>query len=52
LSGAALTHGFQITFYVLAAIALAGAVVSGVLIESRAKAAEVETVEDLALEAA
>jgi EmrB/QacA subfamily drug resistance transporter len=51
-SGAALTHGFQITFYVLAAIALAGAVVSGALIESRPRVAEVETVEDLALEAA
>jgi hypothetical protein len=35
LSGSALTHGFQITFYVLAAIAVAGAVLAGVLTESR-----------------
>ena len=36
LSGAALTHGFQITFYVLAAIAAAGAVLAAALTESRA----------------
>src|SRR6266487_4335756 len=31
LSGSALTHGFQITFYALAAIAVAGAVLAGLL---------------------
>jgi EmrB/QacA subfamily drug resistance transporter len=36
LSGAALNHGFQITFYVLAAIAAAGAVLAAALTESRA----------------
>jgi EmrB/QacA subfamily drug resistance transporter len=35
LSGAALTHGFQITFYVLAATAAAGAVLAALLTESR-----------------
>jgi EmrB/QacA subfamily drug resistance transporter len=33
-SGPALTHGFEIAFYVLAAIALAGAVLSAVMVES------------------
>ena len=33
-SGPALTHGFVIAFYVLAAISLAGTVISGALIES------------------
>jgi hypothetical protein len=36
LSGAALTHGFQITFYVLAGIAAVGAVLAAALTESRA----------------
>ncbi len=36
LSGAALTHGFQVAFYALAAIAAAGAVVAAVMTESRA----------------
>jgi EmrB/QacA subfamily drug resistance transporter len=36
LSGGALTHGFQITFYVLAGIAAVGAVLAAVLTESRA----------------
>jgi EmrB/QacA subfamily drug resistance transporter len=35
LGGAALTHGFEIAFYVLAAIAAAGAVLAAVLIESQ-----------------
>ena len=54
LSGAALTHGFQIAFYGLAAIAAAGAVVAAVLTESRAvTVAGEEPVEaELALEAA
>jgi MFS family permease len=52
LSGAALTHGFQITFYVLAAIALVGALVAFALIESRPPAVQEVPVEELALEAA
>jgi EmrB/QacA subfamily drug resistance transporter len=52
LSGSALTHGFQITFYVLAAIAAAGGVLAAVLTESR-PAAEAQAVEaEVALEAA
>jgi len=35
LSGAALTHGFQIAFYVLAATAAVGAVLAALLIESQ-----------------
>jgi hypothetical protein len=34
LSGAALTHGFQVAFYVLAALAGAGAVLAAVMLES------------------
>src|SRR6266446_2051074 len=54
LSGGALTHGFQITFYVLAAIAAAGAVLAAALTESRAVtvAAEQQREPELALEAA
>ena len=55
LGGAALTHGFQIAFYVLAAIAAAGAVLAAVMTESRAvTVAAAEPVEEaeLALEAA
>jgi EmrB/QacA subfamily drug resistance transporter len=37
LSGAALTHGFQITFYVLASFAIAGALAAGLLIERKLK---------------
>jgi EmrB/QacA subfamily drug resistance transporter len=52
LSGSALTHGFQITFYVLAAIAAAGGVLAAVLTESR-PAAEAQAVEaEVALDAA
>jgi MFS family permease len=39
LDGAALTHGFQIAFYVLAALAALAAVVSAILIEPGAAAA-------------
>ena len=46
LSGAALTHGFEIAFYVLAGIALAGAVVAGLLLESKPPEAEVEIAPD------
>jgi EmrB/QacA subfamily drug resistance transporter len=35
LGGPALTHGFQIAFYVLAAVALLGAALAGLLVESR-----------------
>jgi EmrB/QacA subfamily drug resistance transporter len=36
-SGAALTHGFQAAFYVLAAVAATGAILAAVLLESRAR---------------
>src|ERR1700675_3139166 len=54
LSGGALTHGFQVTFYVLAAIAAAGAVLAAALTESRAVTvvAEKPVEAELALEAA
>jgi EmrB/QacA subfamily drug resistance transporter len=42
-SGPALTHGFEIAFYVLAAIALAGAVLSALMLESRPAAPEAES---------
>ena len=35
LGGAALTHGFQIAFYVLAGIAAAGAILAAVLLEPK-----------------
>src|SRR5689334_2539337 len=48
LGGAALTHGFEVAFYVLAAFALAGAVVAAVLVESNPVApAEAEGIEEL-----
>jgi EmrB/QacA subfamily drug resistance transporter len=48
LGGAALTHGFEIAFYVLAAFALVGAVVAAVLVESNPVApAEAEGVDEL-----
>jgi EmrB/QacA subfamily drug resistance transporter len=53
LSGSALTHGFEIAFYVLALLAALGAVVAGVFIESKPGVTQTETVEaDVALEAA
>jgi MFS family permease len=54
LSGPALTHGFQITFYVLAAIAVAGAIAAALLTEGRAKTTQtvVEEQEQAVLEAA
>jgi MFS family permease len=39
-SGAALTHGFSVAFYVLAALAAAGAVISAVMLEPKADLAE------------
>jgi hypothetical protein len=41
-SGAALTHGFRIAFYVLAATAAGGAVLAALLIESQPAEAERE----------
>jgi EmrB/QacA subfamily drug resistance transporter len=43
-SGAALTHGFQIAFYVLAGMAGLGAVLSAILLESKPDPAEVSLV--------
>jgi EmrB/QacA subfamily drug resistance transporter len=53
LSGSALTHGFEITYYVLAGLVVLAAVLSAALIESKPRLAEEESVEaELALEAA
>ena len=53
LSGGALTHGFEITYYVLAGLVVLAAILSAALIESKPKSAEEEVVEaELALEAA
>jgi hypothetical protein len=53
LGGAALTHGFEITFYALAAIAILGAVVAVLLSDSRPPVVAEEQVESpVALEAA
>jgi EmrB/QacA subfamily drug resistance transporter len=49
-SGAALTHGFQIAFYVLAALAALGAVLAAVMIESKPAEPVVELTPDAALE--
>ena len=40
LSPAALTHGFQITFYVLGAITVAAAVLAAILLETRPPVAQ------------
>jgi EmrB/QacA subfamily drug resistance transporter len=52
--GAALTHGFQIAFYVLAGLALLGALLAAVLVESAPRLVEIDAVADdsLALEPA
>ena len=53
LSGGALTHGFEITYYVLAGLVVLAAILSAALIESKPRSAEEEVVEaELALEAA
>lgn len=52
LSGNALTHGFAITFYVLAGLAVVGALLGALLIESPPKESEGEVTGELALEAA
>jgi EmrB/QacA subfamily drug resistance transporter len=51
---AALTHGFEIAFYVLAALAVLGAVVAAVMVERAPAQPELETVDgaELALEPA
>ncbi len=51
LSAAALTHGFDVTFYALAALAIAGAVVAAIFIEPQNRLAAVEQVdqEEIAL---
>jgi EmrB/QacA subfamily drug resistance transporter len=51
-SAAALTHGFQIAFYVLAAVAGAAAVLSALIIESNPAVAGAEQAGELALDAA
>ena len=38
-SGAALTHGYQVAFYVLIGVALAGAAIAAVFVESKPKSA-------------
>ena len=45
LSGAALTHGFQIAFYVLAAVAAAGGLLAILMIEPQLPVAQEATVE-------
>ena len=42
LSAPALTHGFQVAFYVLTAVALAGAVLAALFVEARPRPAEAE----------
>jgi EmrB/QacA subfamily drug resistance transporter len=46
LSGGALTHGFQAAFYVLAGIAVFGAVVAAVFTESHSRVADAEPIEN------
>jgi hypothetical protein len=51
--GAALTHGFATAFYVLAAVAAAGAIIAALLVESHpAPQQETAAVAEAALEAA
>ena len=53
LNGAALTREFEIAFYVLAALAAAGALLALLMIESRPRVAQAAPVEDeVTLEAA
>jgi predicted MFS family arabinose efflux permease len=48
-SGAALTHGFQIAFYALAAMAAAGTVLAAVMLESRPAESEVSLTDGVAV---
>lgn len=50
LSGAALTHGFQIAFYALAAVAALGAVLSALMLESKPAGRELELIPEETLE--
>jgi EmrB/QacA subfamily drug resistance transporter len=50
LGANALTHGFQIAFYVLAALAALGALLAALMVESKPAAAEYEVFEGSALE--
>jgi hypothetical protein len=50
LGGAALTHGFQIAFYVLAAMAALGALLAAVMLESRPAEPEVQVADGAVLE--
>jgi EmrB/QacA subfamily drug resistance transporter len=47
--GAALTHGFQVAFYVLAGLALLGALLAALLVESKPADGEPEAVHDSGL---
>jgi len=49
-SGAALTHGFQLGFYVLAGLAAAGAVLSALMLESKPAEVQPELTEEAVLE--
>jgi EmrB/QacA subfamily drug resistance transporter len=51
LSGAALTHGFEIAFYVLAGLAAVGAILAAALVESKPKLAQVEELPEAAVPA-
>jgi EmrB/QacA subfamily drug resistance transporter len=50
LGGAALTHGFQIAFYVLAAMAALGALLAAVMLESRPAEPEVQVADGAVFE--
>jgi EmrB/QacA subfamily drug resistance transporter len=52
LGGGALTHGFEIAFFVLAAFAIAGALVAALLIEGKPRASDEVVTDDVLLEAA
>jgi EmrB/QacA subfamily drug resistance transporter len=45
-SGSALTHGFQVAFYVLAALAALGALIAALMLESKPAEAELELAPD------
>jgi EmrB/QacA subfamily drug resistance transporter len=49
-NGAALTHGFQIAFYVLAALAALGALISALMLESTTAQPELDLASDAMLE--
>jgi sugar phosphate permease len=51
LSGPALTHGFEVAFYVLAGLAGLGAILAAVMVESKPQLAEVEELPEVSLPA-